>query len=159
MQDPDEADIFVKENVGEAYIWGVEFDGQFALAADWDLRFNIFYTRGHNRTDDQPMSRIPPLTGSVSLRHQLKENSWTELLIRAAGDQTLLSDRDIDDCRIEPGGTDGWGALNLRAGTSWKSLELILMLQNLTDTKYKTHGSGIFSAGRGLMLSITYGTD
>ena len=74
-----------------------------------------------------------------------------EPYIDFAAAQDRLSPRDESDPRIRPGGTAGWGSVNLLA--SWEAttaLTLGLKLQNLGDKNYREHGSGIDAAGRNL---------
>jgi len=55
--------------------------------------------------------------------------------------------------------TPGWITLNVRVGYSPLSwLQVHLSLKNLTDKRYKYHGSGIYAPGFNLLagLSLTY---
>lgn len=156
LRDANELDVFQKKNVGEAEIYGLELDADWQISKTLKLKSNLFYTRGENITDNEPLSRIPPLMGKLSIRKIFSENRWVEFLARSATDQRRLSQRDIDDTRIEPGGTDGWGTLNLRASTVWHTTRITVALYNLTDRAYKEHGSGVYSPGRGFNLSVSY---
>jgi outer membrane receptor protein involved in Fe transport len=62
-----------------------------------------------------------------------------------------LSPRDLEDPRIDPRGTPGYGTLNLLLG--WQAdprLELGIRLENLADRRYREHGSGIDAPGRNI---------
>ena len=66
-----------------------------------------------------------------------------------AARQDRLSPRDEGDPRINPEGTAGFGTLNLLIG--WQASDRIstgLRLQNLSDKRYREHGSGIDAPGR-----------
>ena len=70
--DPDGAGSLIKartyENI-DARVWGAEFSSQLALPLDLFARATLSYVRGENRDTNQPLSEIPPLSGSVSLRY------------------------------------------------------------------------------------------
>jgi outer membrane receptor protein involved in Fe transport len=95
--------------------------------------------------------RIPPLNGRLGLVWDASERLRLEPYLDFAGPQDRLSPRDLEDPRINPQGTAGWGTLNLLL--SWEATpqaHLGLNLQNLGDKNYREHGSGIDAAGRNL---------
>jgi outer membrane receptor protein involved in Fe transport len=58
-------------------------------------------------------------------------------------------------------GTPGWSILNLRAGYRWdaqfaalRALRIDVDAGNLIDVRYRVHGSGIDSAGRGIAATL-----
>jgi outer membrane receptor protein involved in Fe transport len=157
IQDPTEFDIYQKFNVGSAEIYGFEHDSRVILGNRWQGTFNLFWTRGWNRTEGEDLSRIPPLMGMVALRFIARSSLWFEGYVRAATAQRHLSARDRDDSRIDPDGTPGWATLSLRTQIALGLARMNLSLQNLTDAAYKEHGSGIYSPGRSVSLSIGYG--
>jgi outer membrane receptor protein involved in Fe transport len=156
-QDSDEPDVFQRQNVGRSRIYGVEFDASAKLTDMFETKCNCFWTYGKNQTDDEPLSRIPPLMGMLALRMDVSRKHWVEFYVRAATSQRRLSQRDIDDSRIEENGTPSWVTLNLRAGIDLGDLNLNLGFENLADATYKEHGSGIYSPGRNMTLTLTYG--
>jgi hemoglobin/transferrin/lactoferrin receptor protein len=79
-----------------------------------------------------------------------------EVFVRAAGPQRRLSARDIDDTRIDPGGTDGWSDWSIRGNRRFGPVRLALSLGNLFDKAYKEHGSGVYNPGRHLILSLSW---
>ena len=157
VQDDNEYDIYQKYNVSKSRIYGVEYDSRVRLGRRWEIRSSVTYTRGDNRTEDEPMSRIPPLMGLLAARYTPSESFWVEALVRAADEQTRLSVRDIEDTRIGPEGTAGWAILNFKAHFDYERLALNVIFENVTDYAYKEHGSGIYSPGRGVVLSLSYG--
>ena len=157
IQDEDEYDVYERKNVTDAHIYGVELALATRLNRIWETRLNGFWTRGVNETDDEPMSRIPPLMGLLSVRAHLRPDFWIETFVRAADAQRRISQRDIDDTRIGPEGTDGWVTLNFRARYSHDKWYLTLALENVTDKAYKEHGSGVYSPGRNLLVGLGYG--
>jgi len=157
VRDEGEYDIYQKYNVSRSRIYGVEYESRMEISSHWEVRSNITYTLGENQTGNEPMSRIPPLMGMLAARFKPFTTFWTEALVRVAGEQTRLSARDIDDSRIGPEGTPSWATLNFKAHFEYEHLSLNVILENITDYTYKEHGSGIYSPGRGVVLSLSYG--
>jgi len=157
IRDSDEVDIYQKRNAARAFIAGCELTGNLRLSPIWNLSGFIFWTYGMNRTFDEPMSRIPPLMGKISLKYIPMSKFWFELFIRSAAKQDRLSSRDIDDSRIPKGGTLGWTTLNVRS--FWElsdHLQFNFIFENIFDKAYKEHGSGIYSPGKGIVFEIQF---
>jgi len=154
VQDENEAPIFQKYNSGDAYICGSEF--YFSWMAKQDIRIdgNCFYIYGHNTTQDEPMSRIPPFMGKVGVRWYRKANMWLETFVRFAAKQDRLSERDVLDTRILEGGTPGYKTLNVRGGMEFSTVKINVMVDNIFDELYREHGSGIYSPGRNFSVSL-----
>lgn len=153
--DVDEPQVFVKKNVGEANIYGTEFHLSKQINSLM-LSGQIFYTYGENITEDEPLSRIPPLTGSLRLKYNFKDKKWVELNSIFASKQDRLSQRDILDTRIPDGGTSGYKIFNMLAGFDWGNRKIVLRFENLFDEYYKTHGSGVYAAGRNLSIMFKF---
>jgi len=153
VPDAGELPVRVQKNVGEAFIRGAEIQCRFRLSERLTLRGNAFYTYGRSVTADEPMSRIPPLMGLLGLKwHQ--EEATAEIFVRAAADQRRLSARDIEDTRIDPGGTPGWSDWNIRGSRDFGPFNLSITLGNLFDHACKEHGSGVYNPGRHLVLAL-----
>ncbi len=129
------------------------------------LSGNLAYMEGDVTRDEdgstEPARRIPPLFGKVALTYSTG-GYYAEFFTRFAGPQDRLAPDDLEDMRIcedpeHPGnlypegkcpGTEGWHTFNLRAGaTIMESYEAELALLNLTDEKYRIHGSGLLAPG------------
>ena len=68
-----------------------------------------------------------------------------------------LSIGDVADARIPAEGTPGYQVFDLRTGVRYSGdLVVLLVFENLTDTRYKTHGSGVYGAGRTVLSSIRW---
>ena len=81
---------------------------------------------------------------------------WLEIMSRLADEQTRLSQRDIEDTRIDAFGTPGWITLNLKYHLEFDRVSFNLTLENIFDETYKEHGSGVYSPGRGVVLTLRY---
>lgn len=157
VRDAEEVPIYQKRNAAKAYISGWELSGKYRLNDAWSLSGAAFWTYGENETFDEPMSRIPPFMATVKLHFTPKQQLSLEGYMRAAAAQDRLSARDIDDSRIEEGGTPGWTTLNFRTTYELRpGLKLDFMFENILDETYKEHGSGVYSPGRNLLLGIRF---
>jgi len=147
--------VYKKENVERSYIQGLESSLRWAPYPHFFVTGNLTYTYGQNLTRGEPVRRIPPLFGSLSL--QWNKGSWlagVDWLAAAA--QTRLASGDLDDNRIPKGGTPGWNVFNVNAGWHRKFIEVRLSLLNLLNKDYRYHGSGINGYGRSALLGITF---
>ena len=108
---------------------------------------------------------MPPLRWLAGLRYDVPSIPlWAEGLVSGAAAQTRLSSGDERDLRIcgsedFPGlllsdlgercsGTPGWAQVEIRLGAEVaESVTLRLSLRNLTDARYRVHGSGTDAAG------------
>ncbi|MDP2317713.1 MAG: TonB-dependent receptor [Acidobacteriota bacterium] len=147
--------VYQKANVGSAFIRGVEADGAFGLTSSLTASGSLMYTYGQATSRNEPMRRIPPLNGLVAIRAGLTGGSWLEGALRFAATQDRLASGDIADHRIPPGGTPGWTVFTISAGHRLgQRLEFVGSAQNLFNTAYRTHGSGIDGYGRSLWVGL-----
>jgi hemoglobin/transferrin/lactoferrin receptor protein len=81
--------------------------------------------------------------------------NWIDAFTWLVDEQDRLSAADRTDTRrIPPGGTPGYGTLNLRAGHMISDRQRISVVgENLTDKFYRVHGSGSAGAGASVILS------
>lgn len=156
-------DVYKNINGGEGLLWGTEVQAALELGQGFSLDGHLTYTWGEERKEDgstEPLTRIPPLFGQVSLRWDTpaawRWRGWAELYLRGARAQDRLSAEDEADARIPAGGTPAWWTVNLRAGT-WVldgRARVTLVLENLLDKPYKYHGSGVFAPGTNAVLAL-----
>lgn len=152
--------VFLTANLARAALYGVElYAATDAVGIGW--RAQAFWTRGTQGLPGgarEPMTRIPPLSGSLAARRSLPIAAapWVEAALRFARDQRRLSSRDRRDSRIAPGGSPSWLTVSLRAGADAGPLRLSAGLENLADRLYREHGSGIDAPGRHLWLRLEH---
>lgn len=158
-QDPGEPDVLQRQNLGEATIQGAELDWSVRFDRAFKVFGNYTYTRGDDDLAGVPLRRIPPAFGLLGLRwssasaHEL----WFEVVYRYADSQRRLNPGDIDDGRVGPGGTDGFGVVHLRGGRNLTArLTGTLALENVLDEKYKHHGSGFYREGFQVVAQAAY---
>jgi hemoglobin/transferrin/lactoferrin receptor protein len=147
--------VYIKENVGEAFITGCEAFFLWKIIPKLDVNGGISYTYGQNITADEPLRRIPPLNGKIATTYTLKKFFVSgELLF--AGMQDRLAAGDKSDNRIPEGGTPGWEVVNLFAGYQLAFVGMKVGLENIFNEDYRTHGSGINGVGRSAWLSVNF---
>lgn len=148
---PDGRMVVRSENRDRVDIHGLEAGLSWLPREDLELRAVLNYTRGEERGADgntASADRIPPLNGRLALTWYPRDDLRLESFLQFAGQQDRLSPRDIDDPRIDPMGTPGWGTLNLLL--TWQAApwaELGLRFENIGDKAYREHGSGIDAPG------------
>lgn len=119
------------ENV-DAVILGAEAGGQLSLPADFFVRGSLSYSRGKNTTGDRPLSEMPPLKGSASLRY---DNGT--LMLEAV--EQLAARQSRVDSTLQEARTPGWAVTDLKAGFTRGDLSLYAGVNNLFDKFYYTH--------------------
>ncbi len=147
--------VFQKDNVGQARVTGWESELEWRPRQDVAVTAHATATRGQALTRSEPMRRIPPLNGGVSLRWRPRTTAWAGLAARWATRQDRLSSGDLADHRISPTGTSAWitvdafGALPIE-----RRVTLVGGVRNAFDALYRVHGSGIDAPGRTLWLAL-----
>ena len=148
--------VFTKENTARANISGIELDGSYQVVPQISVYGNITYTYGQDEAKDEPLRRIPPFNGRLGLQFQKNQKFFTGLEWWFASQQDRLSGGDISDHRIPEGGTPGWSILNWRFGLQFNDLQINGGWQNMFDTAYRIHGSGVDGAGSHLWTAVKY---
>ena len=154
---PDGRTVVQSQNIGEVTLYGVEAGLGFVVSDALEVYSVLNYTRGEEERpgDDQPADRIPPLNGKVGVRYTVAPGVTFEPYVTFADRQDRLSDRDIEDPRIDPNGTAGW--LTLNANFSWRlsdRTELVVRAENVLDKSYREHSSGLDAPGRNVGLTF-----
>lgn len=145
--------LYRKQNVEEGYIKGFEATGGWHPCKNWQTDVSLSYTYGQSLSRNEPIRRIPPVNGRI-LNTYKKGNGFLSLDVLFAGRQNRLAAADKDDNRIPAGGTPGWSVFNLYAGYQLHMIAFNASFQNIFNTDYRTHGSGINMVGRSGWLSI-----
>jgi hemoglobin/transferrin/lactoferrin receptor protein len=160
-------ELYQRANTGEVDIAGLEGAHRRRLGEEgspYTLFTRATFTIG--REDDAayggsvPPRRIPPLYGTIGLDYEPEEPEWIYLpraraFVDWAFSQDRLHPQDEADPRIDPAGTDGWVTWNLEVwGEFDPQSRWSLSLLNLTDERYRTHGSGYDAPGRRLVFGV-----
>jgi len=153
-----------KLNGGDGFIQGIELGAAVELTPQLTAFGNLTYLDGEITSFPDPAGgevdtypdRLMPLTGQVGLRWDPADlPGWAEGQVLMAAKADRLSPRDEGDTsRIPPGGTPGYGVLNLRGGWSpTENVDLIFGIDNVLDKDYRIHGSGTNMPGRNFILT------
>ncbi len=148
--------VYTRENVGEAFLKGIEGELQIRPLRFLTINSYLVYTYGQNVTNNEPLRRIPPLTGLVGLHWSMIKNLEVITEWQFAGKQDRLSSGDMDDSRIPEGGTPAWSLFNCRFSYRIAGLQINTGLLNIFNEAYRTHGSGVDGIGRSLYISLRY---
>jgi len=147
--------VYIKKNIEEAFIRGAEFEITSSPFPFLLVQANLSYLFGHNLTRNEPLRRIPPINGQLSITYSRRK--WQAGIINDyATSQQRLAQGDKDDNRIPFGGTPGYTIYHLFVAKEIGKLQYRFRLNNLINTDYRTHGSGINSMGRSLSISLFY---
>jgi outer membrane receptor protein involved in Fe transport len=152
--------VFQGRNVGTARLRGIEAEAAQVLGP-FTARANVLYTYGvqeHASGIEAPMSKIPPLGGTASLRWTAPDRQiWFEYVMLWATTQDRLGTRDETDPRIPPGGTPGYAAYAVRGGLELtRDLTVTGGVENITDELYRPHASGVDAAGRHAWVGMVW---
>lgn len=153
----------------DAYIYGFENVSAFRFPYGFTLSHQMSYAYGaglstiiseREQGKFRPLSRIPPFNGQLQFRWDKKQSETTSFYINAelrwATQQDRLSFGDEIDKRIPFGGTPGYQVYFLRFGIAQNNWSFNGIIENITDTPYRIHGSSINGAGRGFLISLRY---
>jgi len=130
---------------------------------------NMTITRVKDMAENQPMQREMPINGILGVRwDENKGIFWAETYSRFAVKQDRLSKTDRSDPRIpgtisDPAKADptaympGWFTLNVRIGINMSNwTRLSIGVENITDRRYREHGSGVDAPGRNFVAGADY---
>jgi iron complex outermembrane receptor protein/hemoglobin/transferrin/lactoferrin receptor protein len=105
-----------------------------------------------------PLSRIPPLNGTVEILWQGESGLYLGGALRWATLQDRLAVADVSDARIPQGGTPGFAVFDVRAGVRYDPELLVsFVFENLTDAAYRYHGSSVNGPARGFLINLETG--
>ncbi len=153
VQDKGEANIFQRQNGGQALIQGIEIDTRVQLLQDWSLSADVAWIRGKDEITHNPLNRIPPIKGTFAVKWAPVKNFWIEYYNLVASRQDRLGLGDLADPRIPAGGSPGFAVFNIRSGWNWnRQGSVTIALENLTNKRYRFHGSGIDAPGTNLVI-------
>ncbi len=134
----------IKQNAGEALLYGYEIYGEYNTPFRLSLSANLAYVHGEDRKDGVPLASIPPLNGQLFITYPVPNLFNLTVAVNAFADQERVADWETE--------TAGYTYYNLYLQTKKYQfmdsyLQLLLRADNITDKKYQNH----LSTNRGLM--------
>jgi iron complex outermembrane recepter protein len=142
-----------------ATMWGAELGSQVSLNYDLFLRGSLSYVEGQNESSDRPLSEMPPLRGTISVRYD-NGTFFVEAL------ENLAREQDRVDPNVQETRTTGWATTDLKAGMNLDRITLIVGVSNLLDKQYFSHlsyardpfqsGVKVPENGRNIYGSLSY---
>lgn len=160
---------------GTALIIGAEGAVSVHLPQWFELGSTISWARGTGPNPERqteftaagyrertPLSRIPPLNGTFTARWLPVfggvHRPWVGAVLRWATLQDRLAVNDRSDARIPLGGTPGYTVADLQVGYRWGTrLACSMVVENLTDAAWRSHGSSVNGPGRGVIVQLEGG--
>jgi hemoglobin/transferrin/lactoferrin receptor protein len=155
------------QNAAKAYVYGLELGLQAFLTDHWSLAAN--YTLTDGREEDQegvesPVRHVAPAFGDF---HILWKNQWleTDFFLNYNGelsfDDLAVSERNKPFIyAVDNNGnpySPSWYTLNFRSRINiTNSLSTSLIVENITNQRYRTYSSGISAPGFNLVTGLSY---
>ena len=156
------SDCSQNKNIAKAEYWGFEGMLRYRVLPTLTAYGTLNYVRAEQEINGttEPGNRIPPLNGVLGAEWEFLPKFVIEPSVWMNGTQDRLDTTDNNDNRIANGGTPGFAVVNLRAGwTPNDTYRVQLFGENLLDTSYREHGSGIDGRGRGVGVTLTANFD
>ncbi len=147
--------VFYKENIESGYVQGFETQWFWQMTDRFSVDAHLAYAFGDNITKNEPLRRIPPINGRLAFNFKHKKGTISAECL-AADAQTRLAQGDRDDNRIPKGGTPSWAVFNIYGDFLWRNWRAQASIQNIFNTDYRTHGSGVNGIGRAASLALSW---
>ena len=148
--------IMMNTNIGRATIKGLNFAYQLKISKQFSHNSIINVLKGET-INGLPLAHIPPANIISALNYSYHEHAISFSMhynaLKRASDYDLGGIDNLEEATQI--GTPSWYTLNLRYKIKIdKNLTFITSIQNITDTHYKTFGSGISGSGRNYTLTL-----
>ncbi len=162
--------VVIRVNANGGFYWGGSIETSWEAGA-WSTSLRGSYTFGEIERDDGvvPGRRVPPVLGNLTLAYAFSDELWLDTRLHGAGAQERLHPSDEKDLRIcetaqfsgerqeDCNGSPAWVSLDIRTGWQMtKGITLVVKLQNVLDSQYRIHGSGLDQPGRSLWAALRY---
>ncbi|MGN6392785.1 MAG: TonB-dependent receptor [Gemmatimonadales bacterium] len=166
--DPEHFSCFQKFQAvqGDARLTGFEFSAEYHPTPYLHLSGTADYTRGQNRSTDQPLPLVPPFRATYSARFEAAGNRVFVKPYISVGGETDARQTELDPDDFAPA---GYTLANAGAGvalaTGSRLVQLDVSLKNAFDSRYQSFLSRykfstdplVLDAGRNLRVRV--GTD
>ena len=155
--DSNSYEILANQNTESGLVGGLSGSLSITFFEKLKLHSSLCYTKGILKTNQVPLSHIPPLFGKLNLNYTLKKFEFHILNNFNTEKTNKLFGQGNTDNPLEASttGYPSWWVINTKIGYQYReSLNLYFGLYNLLDVHYRTFASGISAPGRSLMVSV-----
>jgi hemoglobin/transferrin/lactoferrin receptor protein len=155
------------QNAAKAYVYGFELGAEVFLTNQLTLASNLTITEGveeDNNGEDSPARHAAPTFGDFHLiwtQQRLKTDLFVNFNSKISYDDLALTERskeyiyelDADGNPFAP----SWYTLNFRSRFQiTNAMNASLILENITDQRYRSYSSGIAAPGLNLVIGVGY---
>jgi outer membrane receptor protein involved in Fe transport len=172
--------VYVTKDSGDAYVYGVELEGELSLEAfssamnGWHIGGGFAWNYGKDQNSGDPFRHTQPAEGKLYIKWDktdIKFKPWVKLAGMFVGAfDRIPPDRLQNDVgyRVDPQdkssplvrdyGLPGYSVFDLRAGLKlWKQVNVTLNIENITDKLYRQAHSRWDEVGRNFVVGVSYG--
>ena len=155
------------QNAAKAYVYGFEFGVEAFLNDHFSIRSNLTFTEGIEEEDDgtdSPGRHVAPTFGDLHLIWK-NQKLRTDLFLNYNGEIPFydLANSERNKAYIYAEDSNGnpyspsWYTLNFRSQYSISNaIRATMILENITNQRYRTYSSGIAAGGTNLILGLGY---
>ncbi len=153
------------QNAAETQVYGIHTGFELKLPSGFELTSDLNWQKGTEEMDDgttSPARHAAPWFGATRLwfrAQNLIVQGYAQYSGGFSHDQLAVEERSKTEIyALDANGNTyapAWQTLNLKAQYSLdEHIDLIAGIENITDQRYRTYGSGISAAGRNLILAL-----
>ena len=148
--------VMMNQNIGKASISGLNFAYHINLTKEISHNSSLNILKGET-SDDLPLAHIPPKNIISELNYSTKRHLISFSVhyngIKKAKNYDLSGVDNLEEATQI--GNPSWYTLNIKHKVNIdENLTFITGIYNISDTHYKTFGSGISASGRNFSLSL-----
>lgn len=155
------------QNAAKSYSYGFDLGLMYPFTKQLSLKTDLSWVNGKEETDDgasSPLRHAAPLNWISRLKYQ--QNQWIiEAIAQYNGEISAaglaVSERNKDELFARDKNGDlfapSWYRLSIRSTYQLNNnLNLRFAIENITDQRYRSFGSGITAPGRNFIFAATY---
>ena len=153
--------VYANQNQEKAFITGFSSNLKSQLTNHFLLIWNINYTYGRIKTDDEtsPLDHIPPFLSHLSVNYT-HERFSSDFFIKSNGWKRLKNyhlNGEDNEQYATPEGMPAWFTLNWHGSFQLnKNFSFQAGIDNILDTQYRTFASGINAPGRNIFAAVRF---
>lgn len=146
------------KNLSEAELYGLELEGEYALATPISVYAWFAYTKGNDKKANRPLTNIPPFKARYGIRYEGMLESYDVWADFSALTATAQNSAGVGEKK-----TGGYTTLDLRTGVTFsKNWSAQFAVENILDKTYYNHLSSAYQslnfaeAERNFKLGLNY---